>query len=324
MIDLSFIKDINFTDANTLIFLAILLVPTIIVFFIFFAIISGIIKLIKRIIIRLFNMDARRPKLDQKNSTEWLHKQKNQEAPNPEFVPKAKKDSFVTDFKTGENLEQKKQSEVETYKEKETQNISEGLGRLKGEIQEDDKQQEIKVPTPRRFQKKPTVEYVQPAMTYDQKPPAGANDNHRDIRIPTSRQSPRGYENQSAGGSFNGLDFGTSVSELKRSESKPPASDSSIFGGKPEISRRSLEHELRYDTKAWKAQREVGLNLSPAERAKLVKETFSPVYGRNISKSDLRFGISKLNRKLLDTKSPTEHAKIRKEIKFFKKIGGIK
>jgi hypothetical protein len=68
----------------------------------------------------------------------------------------------------------------------------------------------------------------------------------------------------------------------------------------------------------------VGLNLSPVERAKLVKEVFSPVLGSNISKTDLKLSIKKLNQKMLGTQDSAEHAKIRKEIKFFKKIGGIK
>jgi hypothetical protein len=96
-----------------------------------------------------------------------------------------------------------------------------------------------------------------------------------------------------------------------------------MFGGKGEISRRTLEHELRYDPKIWKASRQAGLTLSREERAKLVKETFSSAYGRNISKTDLKWGIRKLNQKMLGTKDTAEHAKIRKEIKFFKKIGGI-
>jgi hypothetical protein len=101
--------------------------------------------------------------------------------------------------------------------------------------------------------------------------------------------------------------------------------DESIFGGQPEVSRIKLENKMRTDPKIWRAARDSKLNISPVERAKLVKEVFSQTYGRNISKTDLKWGIKKLNQKLVDTKDkPAEHEKIRKEIKFFKKIGGIK
>jgi len=101
-------------------------------------------------------------------------------------------------------------------------------------------------------------------------------------------------------------------------------SDSSIlFEGRHDVLKRELEHEMRYNPKIWQAAKDSMLYLNREERAKLVKETFSSAYGRNISKSDLKWGIRKLNQKMLGTKDPVQHAKIRKEIKFFKKIGGI-
>ena len=100
--------------------------------------------------------------------------------------------------------------------------------------------------------------------------------------------------------------------------------DRSIFGGKSEISRLDLKGKLRKDPNVWKAERQAGLTLSPLERVKLEKEVFSQAYGRNISKTDLKWGIKKLGQKLVDAKNAAEHEKIRKEIKFFKKIGGIK
>jgi hypothetical protein len=103
------------------------------------------------------------------------------------------------------------------------------------------------------------------------------------------------------------------------------SSDSSIlFSKESEVPRTKLEYELRTDPKIWKAERAAGLTLSPVQRAKLVKQIFSPVLGRNISKTDLKASVKKMNQKLTGIKNPTEHAKIRKEIKFFKKIGGIK
>jgi hypothetical protein len=100
--------------------------------------------------------------------------------------------------------------------------------------------------------------------------------------------------------------------------------DGIMFAGKKEISRISLKEKLRRDPEIWKAERQVGLTLSPIERSKLEKEVFSQALGRNISKTDLKWGIKKLNQRMLSTKNMDEKGKIRKEIKFFKKIGGVK
>ena len=105
---------------------------------------------------------------------------------------------------------------------------------------------------------------------------------------------------------------------------KSAPQDGSIFGGEPEVSRTKLEYAMRMDPKVWQAENQAGLTLSPVERAKLVKEVFSSSLGRNISKTDLKWSIKKLNQKMLGAKDSKEHAKIRKEIDFFKKIGGIK
>jgi hypothetical protein len=115
--------------------------------------------------------------------------------------------------------------------------------------------------------------------------------------------------------------------QKKASEKKPQNvsyQDASIFGGKEEISRIELRQKLRRDPKIYGAERAVGLTLSPVERANLEKQVFSQAYGRNISKTDLKWGIKKLGQKMINTKNISEKGKIRKEIKFFKKIGGIK
>ena len=100
--------------------------------------------------------------------------------------------------------------------------------------------------------------------------------------------------------------------------------DSSIFKGEPLISKAKFEEKVRSDSAVWKAASQEGLALSPLERSKLAKEVLSHAGGESISKIELKQGISKLNQKLSGAKNPQEHAKIRKEVKFFKKIGGIK
>lgn len=96
-----------------------------------------------------------------------------------------------------------------------------------------------------------------------------------------------------------------------------------MFGEKEEVSRSELRQKLR-GSKIFQAEKQVGLSLSPVERSKLENQVFAQSLGGNISKTDLKLSIKKLNQKLADAKNPEEHAKIRKEIKFFKNIGGIK
>ncbi|MBS3065805.1 hypothetical protein J4229_02040 [Candidatus Pacearchaeota archaeon] len=100
-------------------------------------------------------------------------------------------------------------------------------------------------------------------------------------------------------------------------------SDNYFFGDKSEVSRIDLRQKLRKDVNIWRAQKQAGLNLSPIERVKLEKEVFSQALGRNISKTDLKWGVKKLNQKMLNAKDISEKGKLRKEIKFLKKIGGI-
>jgi len=103
-----------------------------------------------------------------------------------------------------------------------------------------------------------------------------------------------------------------------------PKDDASIlFGGKEEISRIELRTKLRTDPRVWKAQQEMRLNLKPMERVKLEKKFFSSIYGQNISKRDLKINVKRMEREWASA-SPGRKETIRKEIKFLKKIGGIK
>jgi len=110
----------------------------------------------------------------------------------------------------------------------------------------------------------------------------------------------------------------------KREKPLSKKSDESIFNGEEEISRINLRQKMRTDPKIWMEQKKAGLNLNYIERARLEKEIFPSVLGGNISKTDLKWGVKKLGQKMLSTKDPKQHEKLRKEIKFLKKIGGIK
>lgn len=100
--------------------------------------------------------------------------------------------------------------------------------------------------------------------------------------------------------------------------------DNLIFGSQSEISRIKLRHKLRYDPNIYKEERKFGLTLNPAQREALEKKVIPQVYGRNVSKSDLKLSLRKLSQKMLDVKDMNTKARLRKEIKFIRKIGGIK
>ncbi|HCC59610.1 MAG: hypothetical protein A2402_03340 [Candidatus Staskawiczbacteria bacterium RIFOXYC1_FULL_37_43] len=148
--------------------------------------------------------------------------------------------------------------------------------------------------------------------------------NRLDMLKKSSSFAPQKSE-KSLGASF--IKKGTSLLPKKKEETKKEApkspADTSIFGGKSEISRIELRQKLRKDANVWNAERQVGLSLSPSERASLEKEVFSQALGRDISKRDLNFAIKKMNQKRISANSFAEKEKLRKQINFFKKIGGI-
>jgi hypothetical protein len=172
---------------------------------------------------------------------------------------------------------------------------------------------------------------------------AGANPQEKSIkgiqeslsRFKTGENSleskmPSRLENQIENNSRGGIKTSTATNSVENLLKSPfgkkeinRSSDSSVFNGKEEVSRVELKHELMKDAKVWQAAKQSGLTLSPVERAKLIKE-IPQVYGRNVSKSDLKLTIKKLSQKMVGSQNPEEHARLRKEVKFFKKIGGIK
>jgi len=323
-IDVSFLKDIDFTNPDNLVFFAIFLVTVIIVLFIIGWIFAGIVRMIRRLIVHLFNIEVKKPKFDKK-STEWLHKEEvstlqpkvapvESAGPSKE-EPKEKTEEAVTmpqpklapiEFAAPLKKEAApKKKPEEGYKEKEQKTIKEGLAKLKAEGRAEEETLESKMPSrEEKTEEEKEAEKFEPIKIPTPMHPSGEPES---FAVSQDRANVVGAGN-------------ISIPQPKESG----VADASMFGGKPEVSRIKLEHELRKDTKVWQAARQEGLTLSPAERAKLVKEVFSPTLGRNISKADLKLGIEKLNQKMLGAKSSAEHAKLRKEIKFFKKIGGIK
>jgi len=297
LIDFSVLKTIDFTNKDNLIFLSIFLILILIVFFILFEIIAGIVRFFRRLFIKIFGAEAKKAKLNQKG-TEWLHQaQQNKEPEEAGTTPKQK--VFGSEFMSKPVSEEKapEKSFKQTDNEKGKNSIDSSLEKLKGGDslnlvdQQGGAMQNVSLGSAIKI----------PTSTHP------LNSNMQPVEFSASQNK----ENNT----------GDSYKELPH---KNETADSSIFGGKTEISRENLEEEMKSNTKVWQASRQEGLDLNPIERAKLVKEVFSRDLGENISRTDLKQGIRRLNEKLLGAKSQTEHAKIRKEIKFFKKIGGIK
>jgi len=95
-----------------------------------------------------------------------------------------------------------------------------------------------------------------------------------------------------------------------------------LFGGKTEISREEMRKVLKSD-EGYDAQRSAGLNLSEEDREKMEKSFFPNIYGRNISKTDFKDAVHKLElerRSSMDNKSKET---LRRKISFFKKIGKV-
>jgi len=265
--DLSLIKNIDFTNRDNILFLFIFLVAALIILVIIFIATSEVIRIIKKLIMRTFNVEVQKPKFDQRNGEESLRLSRDDKdvrnVPGQKVVDSILPVNFSTPLKKPDI----KKDAVELQREIGEKNIAGSLSKLKFDAH--------------------SPEHT--AM------PGDAEGLEEKIPMPTKK-----------------------MADVSQNE------DQSMFKGRSEVSRITLKQELRKDPKIWHAAKQVGLTMSQTERSKLVKEVFSQTYGKNISKTDLKWGIHKLNKKMLGTKDIKEHAKLRKEIKFFKKIGGIK
>jgi len=77
MFDFSILKDIDLISSENWIFFVICLVVSFIFLSVLWVIIKKIVKIIRRTINRIFNIEEAKPKFNKKDSTEWLHQHKN-------------------------------------------------------------------------------------------------------------------------------------------------------------------------------------------------------------------------------------------------------
>lgn len=296
-LDLSAFKNIDFSDKNNLIFLVILLV-------LFLFLIFLVITALKLILKSLFP-NQKKPKF---LVEEEKAKQPSSIFGEPIISQKSRMmEQDAVQIPEEREIPQEKQSIVEMQKEKSGQDIQKGLESLKGDkpgVKEESGK--IEIPVPKHFSQE---KYVK-----DYEKSVGATGLKASLP-----QEAQIKESGAVAGSVTASEkkvFGEQPQKANQGESL-------LFGGSQEVSRINLRQKLR-NPKMFSVEKQVGLNLSPIERAKLEKEVFAQGQGSNISKTDLKWSVKKLNNKMLSAKSPEEHAKLRKEIKFFKKIGGIK
>lgn len=290
--DFSLLKNIDFTKPENIIFLFIVLVIALIIFFVFAVIVNKIIKSIKRII---FGDDTRKRCKARASSVQ----EKNVVAKSRIVIPGG---SFAQKFSAPKPAVEEKDV-IKIDKKKSAEKVEEGLSALKADTSAGGLQSRM----PSREEQTP---------------------GEREIKIPRTKRffGPAGEGAQDSYERATESDVNSKhfAEEASRSKESKNTDSSMLFRGKKDVNRRKLEYEMRYNPKIWKAAKDSMLYLNRGERAKLIKEVFPSAYGRNISKTDLHQGIKKLDRKMRAAKTPKDHERIRKQIKFFKKIGGIR
>ena len=310
MIDISIFKNIDFVNADNLLFLAIFLILVIIVFAIVLFIFAKIIKVIRGIL----KMEPKSVLNENQNQPENFLKEEQK------IIGLPKQRIMGGDFiKSSNSAEEKIEAKIDVKKAEEAREkakISEQLNKFKGdnspdqgdalaskmpmrEEYKDDNFQKIKIPVAKKnFQESTGIAASSPKSIdqADQKEKPGLLQEKPDLL--KDKLKPATTDND--------LERGGSV----------------MFGNKQEITRRELKYKLWKDPKVYKAARESLLYLSPTERVKLEKELFPKAYGLNISKSDIKTRMRKLSQKMINEKNPQAKATLRKKIKFIKKIGG--
>ena len=314
-INFPWLENINFVNTDNLFFLGICLFIAIIILVVCIIILVKTIKITKKATSKFFNIDFNKFKINKNENIDQSSKTENDvEVKDIDTSPRQKPTggNFISNFSVNKKQSDGKQKDAaKAYKDKEAKSISEHLNKLKVDEDENNKD---------------TLASKMPSREVKTEEDA----RHEKIKIAVPKHfTPSGMASADEVISLNKDDVVTNDKNPrslipKKVQSNVPKDSSSVFKDEAGVSRMKLEHELKTNPKIWQAGKSAGLNLSPLERAKLMKEVFSPTLGTNISKTDLKWSIKKLNQKMLSTKDPQEHAKIRKEIAFFKNIGDIK
>lgn len=328
--------DSNFLSTANLSFLAIYALIALVLFAVFFAILRVLIKGLSSLFVNIFPRKQKNLKTSGEDIEVVVKEiaQSQAERANaiePEAVPSQK--LGIADYSvSGEKKvpEQKEKTKIDpnTYQKGRPNSPEAGLSALKSQgnsVGTLESKMPSRGPTPTGQDRE--IKIPRSKKIEEENPLKPAMDTER-IKIPVAKDiESKNIESKSADISLyekpEVLNKSSVPSVAKKEQTINQNKDSSFFEGKKEISRIALRQKLR-SAKTYAIEKSVGLTLSPVERAKLEKQVFSPILGYNISKSDLKLSVNKLSRKLLSTKDAKAHEKLRKEIKFFKKLGGIK
>ncbi len=110
---------------------------------------------------------------------------------------------------------------------------------------------------------------------------------------------------------------------LNSSKQKAEDSGSLLFGKDSGKTRRNLRYELKIpNAKELRIEREMGLNFTRDQRMQIIDKYFPKYYGQEITKGEFHKQIGILQRKAVA--DPIQRRQQIREIKYLKKIGGIK
>jgi len=344
---------IDFSNRETVLSLLLSLIIAMTILIAAIIIFSAIWGLVKRGL-RAFKRPAEK---SQKGASQV---QKAEGATEPEFQTARRVPVEDFNFRPESKPEESVKSQIEIQKEGEQESIQEGLNALKAKAPkyegwhsqmpsraEQDVGQEstkIKIPVPKKSAEisEENTTRVQTPNTIVAKPPMQADRSASAIVAPgvapdltylkkeykqaekAVPQEPEGVIVSQKPDFMKNVPDMNDAPEKKQEIAKPVKGGGSIlFGSKEEISRLDLQRVLRRDPRIWKAQRDLRMNLSPLERVKLEKEFFASLYGRNISKRDVKMNLRRMGKEWASTSDTKRKETLRKQIKFLKNISGV-
>ena len=179
MINFSFVKTIDFTKTENIIFFCIIFILFLIVFFAVLFLLLGILKAIKNTINSIFNLRQQNPEKQQKNNVSNLNIQFHEkEEVNKKFATRSSGGYFVANPVQAEKSTEGQKDIVKLQKEEGQKDIEDALNNLKSgdpeeketisskmppraENQEIDDHKEIKIPRSKIFRRVKTASNVQ-------------------------------------------------------------------------------------------------------------------------------------------------------------------
>jgi hypothetical protein len=353
MIDFSFVRNIDFSSTENIIFFCIIFILFLIIFCVVLFLLIKILKAIKNAVGSIFNLRQQNLTRQQKNKDSNLNiNLYGKEGIDKNFAPKSSGEYFVASPVQAEKATKEKNDIAKLQKEKGQKDIEDALNVLKSgnseeketisskmpsrvENQEIDDHEKIKIPRPKIFKQVETASNVQGPSVLSASKNAGDNKNagnnisqnlEKFQKIAATSSSgvirapePEKENEEISGSFFEKPDFVKNAPSPVENKNI----DRSIFGGKDAVSRRDLSFRLRSGRgEIVGAQREAGLQLDRQQISGLVDKYFPSYYGRDISKSEFAKQLTIVSKRPIS--DPAKRLQTKREINLLKKIGGIK